>query len=178
MNPAPCSWRVIIKRMLEFVNEFSKSRFSSPGTPKMYWTPSFSNAFTNKSDAFISFARDTPSIRLGRDSVSPSGGPGLAFSVLVECYLRLLIAAIPVVAMLAFPTAKREGKVMVTDPVKAGALMECAAEAHGNGSFPGFSGVCRDANVTSGPLLKGRPAMRKTHFSISSFGTSWLPCNE
>jgi hypothetical protein len=44
--------------MLEFFNEFSKSRFSSPGTPKMYWTPSFSNAFTNKSDAFISLARD------------------------------------------------------------------------------------------------------------------------
>jgi hypothetical protein len=101
MNPAPCSWRVRIKRMLEFFNEFSKSRFSSPGTPKMYWTPSFSNAFTNKSDAFISFARDTPSIRSGRDSAPSLDGPGLAFSALVGCYLRLLTVAIPVVSMLA-----------------------------------------------------------------------------
>jgi hypothetical protein len=121
--------------MLEFFSEFSKSRFSSPGTPKMYWTPSFSNAFTNKSDAFISFAQDTPSIRSGRDSASPLGGPGLAFSVLVECYLRLLIAVIPVIAMLAFSTAKREGKVTVTDLVKKGALMECVVEMHANDAF-------------------------------------------
>ena len=132
MKPAPCSWRVRIKRMLEFFNEFSKSRFSSPGTPKMYWTPSFANAFTNRSDAFIRFARDTPSIRSRRDSTSPLGGPGLAFSVLVECYLRLLIAVIPVIAMLAFSTAKREGKVTVTDLVKKGALMECVVEMHGS----------------------------------------------
>jgi hypothetical protein len=132
MKPAPCSWRVRIKRMLEFFNEFSKSRFSSPGTPKMYWTPSFSSAFTNKSDAFIRFARDTPSIGSGRDSTSPLGGPGLAFSVLVECYLRLLMVVIPVVAVLAFLTARREGNVSVTDPVKVGALMGCVLETHGS----------------------------------------------
>ena len=30
-----------------------KSAFSSPGTPKMYSTPSFSMHLTNRSDAFI-----------------------------------------------------------------------------------------------------------------------------
>ncbi|MFT7320962.1 MAG: hypothetical protein ACI8SI_002518, partial [Congregibacter sp.] len=68
----------------------------------------------------------------GRDSTSPLGGPDLAFSVLVECYLRLLMAVIPAVAMLAFPTARREGKVSVTDPVKVGALMDCVLETHGS----------------------------------------------
>jgi len=39
---------------------------------------------------------------------------------------------LPAVAMLAFPIAKREGKVIVTDLVKAGVLMECVAETHGS----------------------------------------------
>jgi hypothetical protein len=35
MNAAPCSWRVMTKRMGELSNASSKSMFSSPGTPKM-----------------------------------------------------------------------------------------------------------------------------------------------
>jgi hypothetical protein len=46
-----------------------------------------------------------------------------------------LIAVIPVIATLALSTARREGKVTVTDLVKKGALMECVVEVHANDAF-------------------------------------------
>src|SRR3569833_310241 len=54
MKPAPCSWRVRISLIFEDLDRLSrKSRFSSPGTPKIYWTPSSSRHCTNTSEAFI-----------------------------------------------------------------------------------------------------------------------------
>jgi len=53
MKPAPCSWRVITNSIGERESESRKSKFSSPGIPKTYSTPSASRAFTSKSDAFI-----------------------------------------------------------------------------------------------------------------------------
>src|SRR6056297_958540 len=52
MKPAACSCRVRINRIDEVRRDSSRSRFSSPGTPKMYVTPSASSARTNRSDAF------------------------------------------------------------------------------------------------------------------------------
>src|SRR5262245_48407913 len=53
MNPAACSWRVTINWMLERDKASRSCRFSSPGMPKTYLTPSFSKALTNSSEAFI-----------------------------------------------------------------------------------------------------------------------------
>jgi hypothetical protein len=53
MNPAACSCRVRISLIFDRESESSMSRFSSPGIPKMYSTPSFSSALMNRSDAFI-----------------------------------------------------------------------------------------------------------------------------
>src|SRR5882762_7877734 len=50
MNAAPCSWRVRISLIDELRRLSTTSRFSSPGTPKIRSTPSFSSAATNKSD--------------------------------------------------------------------------------------------------------------------------------
>src|SRR5580692_8373749 len=52
MNPATCSCRVTTSLMLEVRSASRKSKFSSPGTPKMYSTPSFSSARTIKSAPF------------------------------------------------------------------------------------------------------------------------------
>src|SRR3954454_4830667 len=52
MNAAPCSWRVKISLIEELRRLSTTSRFSSPGTPKMRSTPSFSSAATNKSEPF------------------------------------------------------------------------------------------------------------------------------
>src|SRR5580658_8898414 len=52
MNAAPCSWRVKINLIDELRRLSTTSRFSSPGTPKMRSTPSFSSAATSKSDPF------------------------------------------------------------------------------------------------------------------------------
>ena len=46
IKPAACSCRVRISLIFEFFSEFSRSRFSSPGMPKIYSTPSASRAFT------------------------------------------------------------------------------------------------------------------------------------
>ena len=51
MNPAACSCRVKINRISEFERASSRSRFSSPGIPKTYSTPSASKALMNRSDA-------------------------------------------------------------------------------------------------------------------------------
>ena len=50
MKAAPCSWRVRISLIDELRRLSTTSRFSSPGTPKIRSTPSFSSAATNKSD--------------------------------------------------------------------------------------------------------------------------------
>src|SRR3954463_10342045 len=50
MKAAPCSCRVKISLIDELRRLSTTSRFSSPGTPKIRSTPSFSSAATNKSD--------------------------------------------------------------------------------------------------------------------------------
>src|SRR5258708_5206898 len=52
MNPATCSCRVTTSLMEEVRSAPRKSKFSSPGTPKMYSTPSFSSARTIRSAPF------------------------------------------------------------------------------------------------------------------------------
>src|SRR3954464_10507011 len=52
MKAAPCSCRVRISSIEELRRLSTTSRFSSPGTPKMRSTPSFSSAATNKSEPF------------------------------------------------------------------------------------------------------------------------------
>src|SRR4051812_43097204 len=54
MKPAPCSWRVRIRRIFFERDRLSrKSRFSSPGTPKTYSTPSSSRHEINRSEALV-----------------------------------------------------------------------------------------------------------------------------
>jgi hypothetical protein len=50
MNAADCSCRVTTSSILEVRSDSTVSRFSSPGTPKIRSTPSFSSAATNKSE--------------------------------------------------------------------------------------------------------------------------------
>src|SRR3979411_2376357 len=52
MKAAPCSCRVRTSLIEELRRLSTTSRFSSPGTPKMRSTPSFSSAATNKSEPF------------------------------------------------------------------------------------------------------------------------------
>ena len=52
MNAAPCSWRVVMKRMLLSSSTSITSMFSSPGIPKIVPTSSFSRQRTNSSAAF------------------------------------------------------------------------------------------------------------------------------
>src|SRR5512135_3673610 len=51
MNAAACSCRVMIALIFDFLRDSRKSRFSSPGRPKIYSTPSSSSCFTSRSDA-------------------------------------------------------------------------------------------------------------------------------
>src|SRR6516225_756460 len=53
MKAAACSCRVTISSILEPCNDSTTSRFSSPGTPKIRSTPSFSRALTRRSEPFI-----------------------------------------------------------------------------------------------------------------------------
>src|SRR3546814_7296065 len=54
MKPAPCSWRVRISLIfLERDRLSSMSRFSSPGTPKIYSQPSSSRHWMKRSDALV-----------------------------------------------------------------------------------------------------------------------------
>src|SRR4051812_34756624 len=52
MKAAPCSCLVRISLIEELRRLSTTSRFSSPGTPKIRSTPSFSSAATNKSEPF------------------------------------------------------------------------------------------------------------------------------
>src|SRR3546814_143530 len=69
MKPAPCSCRVRIS-LIDFERDrlSRKSRFSSPGTPKIYSTPSSSRHSMNRSDAFFMLQSPpqprTPPVRL------------------------------------------------------------------------------------------------------------------
>src|SRR5579872_5403730 len=53
MNAAACSWRVNTSSMLERRNASTTSRFSSPGTPKIRFTPSPSRAATRSCAPFM-----------------------------------------------------------------------------------------------------------------------------
>ena len=53
MKAAACSCRVRTSSIEDFLRLSTTSRFSSPGTPKMRSTPSFSSAATRRSDAFF-----------------------------------------------------------------------------------------------------------------------------
>jgi len=53
MKPAACSWRVATRRIFDFRRDSTKSRFSSPGMPKMKRIPSFSRHFTRMSVFFM-----------------------------------------------------------------------------------------------------------------------------
>src|SRR5262245_18316963 len=58
MNAAACSCRHSTNWIFpESWSEIIKSAFSSPGSPKMRFTPSFSRHFTNRSDAFTGVSR-------------------------------------------------------------------------------------------------------------------------
>src|SRR5260370_28879095 len=50
MNAAACSWRVKMSAIVDLRIDSTISRFSSPGTPKMRSTPSFSRAAIKRSD--------------------------------------------------------------------------------------------------------------------------------
>ena len=53
INPAACSCLVRMSLILERERESRKSRFSSPGIPKIYSTPSSSRHWIMRSEAFI-----------------------------------------------------------------------------------------------------------------------------
>ncbi|MNL40953.1 hypothetical protein D3C87_1633340 [compost metagenome] len=53
MKAAACSWRVKTSLMRDLRSDSTTCRFSSPGTPKMQSTPSFSSAATRTSEPFI-----------------------------------------------------------------------------------------------------------------------------
>jgi hypothetical protein len=53
MKEAGCSWRVTMSLILDRRSDSTTSRFSSPGTPKIRSTPSFSKAATSRSEPFI-----------------------------------------------------------------------------------------------------------------------------
>ena len=50
IKPAACSCLVTTRRMADVRRDSSRSRFSSPGTPNTYGTPSFSRARTKRSE--------------------------------------------------------------------------------------------------------------------------------
>ena len=50
LKEAACSWRVTMSLMLGRRSDSTTSRFSSPGTPKIRSTPSFSKAATSRSE--------------------------------------------------------------------------------------------------------------------------------
>src|SRR5271156_760751 len=58
MKESADSWRVTMSLMLDRRSDSTTSRFSSPGTPKIRSTPSFSKAEISRSEPFI---RSTPS---------------------------------------------------------------------------------------------------------------------
>src|SRR3954451_3381205 len=74
MKAAPCSWWVGMNWIRESRSEIRTSAFSSPGTPKMYSTPSASRHRRNRSLAFMQDRHlhrpfwQAPTDRPGRDS--------------------------------------------------------------------------------------------------------------
>src|SRR6185437_3043294 len=95
---AACSWRVRISLIFFERDRLSrKSRFSSPGTPKMYSTPSSSRHATNRSDALVIALVPRPNRELGPfaqlcegASVRPSPKPALNWLIhrRIGCYDR------------------------------------------------------------------------------------------
>src|SRR6516162_3378866 len=88
MKAAACSCRVRTSSIFELRSDSTTSRFSSPGTPKIRSTPSFSNAATNRSEPFTMFSlpafcaqsrREAVDDRAreirGRDLATEIGGP-------------------------------------------------------------------------------------------------------
>src|SRR6476660_4723168 len=65
MKAAPCSWRVRTSLIDDLRRLSTTSRFSSPGTPKIRSTPSFSSAATSKSEPLVIIPLST---RLSSDS--------------------------------------------------------------------------------------------------------------
>src|SRR5215475_15592261 len=53
MKEAACSWRVSTSSIFERRRDSTTARFSSPGSPKMRWTPSFSSAATSRSEPLL-----------------------------------------------------------------------------------------------------------------------------
>ena len=53
MKAAPCSCRAAMNRICESTSEFKTSSVSSPGTPKIHCTPSFSRQRSSSSDPFM-----------------------------------------------------------------------------------------------------------------------------
>src|SRR5271168_4418468 len=100
MKPATCSCRVTTSLMREVRSASRKSRFSSPGAPKMHSTPSFSSARTIRSAPFTvdgcmahaSFG-GLPGMResRGRAGRAKSDLRGL-LSSRAECYVLGLLA--------------------------------------------------------------------------------------
>ena len=54
IKAAPCSWRVVINWIGESLKASRTCKFSSPGKPKTYSTPSFSRHCTSNSAVFSS----------------------------------------------------------------------------------------------------------------------------
>src|SRR3954471_3410505 len=88
MKAAPCSWRVRISLIDELRRLSTTSRFSSPGTPKIRSTPSFSSAATNRSDPFgisasllFEFNAHPMPLQAWTASVLFSSDPSIAFEV-------------------------------------------------------------------------------------------------
>src|SRR5450631_3995795 len=80
MKAAPCSWRVRMSLIDELRKLSTTSRFSSPGTPKMRSTPSFSSAATRRSDplgisVLPNFSFNASILRLLRRQVQLLLGP-------------------------------------------------------------------------------------------------------
>ena len=66
MNAAPCSWRTVMNWMGESRSASMISRFSSPGMPKMYLTPSLSKHLTRTCAVFISIDLSLSTLSKGK----------------------------------------------------------------------------------------------------------------
>src|SRR5436853_2455033 len=76
MKPAPCSWRVRISLIVVERERLSrKSRFSSPGTPKIYSTPSSSRHWMNRSEALVIRLRSDLRVRPAGSDAKPERKP-------------------------------------------------------------------------------------------------------
>ena len=85
IKAAPCSCLTVINLIVEFWSAFMTSRFSSPGIPKIYLTPSFSRHFTNTSAVFISRSLLSPGATADIRSLTHDIAPGSVFSDPIAC---------------------------------------------------------------------------------------------